>query len=420
MQKFNQRIVVLIDEVEALISAGGDAEALDQLRVVCEQTGGQLGVIIFGGSRLQELLQNDCSPFLRTAMWRELTGLLLDEVTALIRDPIQLTLEDEHLEAIWIETGGHPYVLQWIMERAWERNTLDYPGISTAIRDFVIEKAPTLFSVWWDNLRDRGQKAYHQLLSRGTPVRRGEWVNVLGSNPAAVVSVLTTTGVAVTVDEQLMLRGSSFAQWALREMAEGDPRSEMPVESSSKGGFVESLIGALTKCMNDILEYPVLFLNPDKPDQLLEQTAQFQTLLALRQTADWIVEPEALSAGKGEADLKVKTKDRPERRAVIEFKVWGRNNYREVAKQTEGYLVPTDVCACCVMIGWDGHLTSEKYRTECLETIQPAGDEQETQGTFGSGKWNPMIQMTECVVGGASVPMYHFVVPIRRPKSGGK
>jgi Cdc6-like AAA superfamily ATPase len=61
------RVVLLLDEIDGLVAAEGGRDLLENLRVAYEALAGKLGIVVFGGSSLRELLTSDVSPFLRTA-----------------------------------------------------------------------------------------------------------------------------------------------------------------------------------------------------------------------------------------------------------------------------------------------------------------------------------------------------------------
>ncbi len=77
----------------------------------------------------------------------------------------------------------------------------------------------------------------------------------------------------------------------------------------------------------------------------------------------WTVEREAVQ-GSGRTDLKLTRRGQV---VVVEAKIWGRNDYRQIQRQVEGYWGP-DVCAGAVVMIQEGNARSfvDDYRARCL------------------------------------------------------
>ena len=77
----------------------------------------------------------------------------------------------------------------------------------------------------------------------------------------------------------------------------------------------------------------------------------------------WTVEREAVQ-GSGRADLKLTRRGQV---VVVETKIWGRNDYKQVQRQVEGYWGP-DVRAAAVVMIQEGNAGSfvDDYRARCL------------------------------------------------------
>jgi hypothetical protein len=142
-------------------------------------------------------------------------ALSLSDTAALIREPLHLTVPDALVEVLWEQTGGHPLLLQAILERAVALGApvIDQvPGAMRAVADERLE--PTIFPIWWDNLGEGGQAIYHALLAHRRPVERLEHARLFGPSPQMGIEVLETTGVARTDGEQVLPRGELFRVWA--------------------------------------------------------------------------------------------------------------------------------------------------------------------------------------------------------------
>jgi hypothetical protein len=145
------RVVILADEIDALLASEPGRDLVESLRIAWEELSGKLGLVVFGGSGLRALLSGGNSPFLRAARWVPLKGLSRTEAAALIREPLALDVPDPLVEVLWEQTGGHPLLLQAILERAVELGAPVLDRLPEAVRRIAEERLwPTLFPIWWD------------------------------------------------------------------------------------------------------------------------------------------------------------------------------------------------------------------------------------------------------------------------------
>lgn len=374
------RVVLLLDEIDGLIASEAGRDLLENLRAAYEQLGGRLGIVIFGGSKLRYLLSSEVSPFLRTAQWTPLHGLSLAETAALLREPLGLAIPDPLVEAVWEQTGGHPLLLQMLMERAVTLGSNAAQHLHEALHDLAEHHlTATLFPIWWDNLTPRGQSVYRTLLGLRRPLERREWASTLGNGPDAVVEILSTTGVARADSGQLLPRCTLFRTWLEQNHPFVGPESQAaslaahdaPLDALGTRPFEQLVVNAVARWARAVVEYPTWHLRPSKAagnDRLLpEQHFQLCLLTALKQSELLVeVEAEALSSARGRADVKVRWRQDPRARACIEVKIWGGTGYKDVVEQVLGYTLPEDDFACVVMVDRQSRPLRDRYLEECL------------------------------------------------------
>lgn len=414
------RIVLLIEEPESVIANAAGRALLENLRAAWEQLRGKLGIVIFGGSMLRELLLSDTSPFLRSAQWMPLRGLSLEETAALLCDPLRLDMPDELVEALWVQTGGHPLLLQAIMECAVEHaashDELVVNQIPAAMHDIARGRLEaTLFPIWWDNLQARGQDAYHKLLQHGQPVPRTQQARVLGNGPQPWIEVLETTGVARIEGDMLYPRCEFFRIWAEENhprASQAQPPNLPPLSLPFPWdhSFEETVITAIARWARDVIEFPAVALKGSSGNGngtlLPEVYFQLQLLLALRQR-ELLVEPEPLSSTRGRTDLKIRWPREHDRRACIETKIWGRN-HQAVVEQLLGYTLIDDAFACVVMIDRQARSLRTAYQSECLD-----GDKCGKILWQSHEEGNPLTFVTSHARDrGRPIRVYHFLVQL--------
>ena len=279
-------LVLIIDEVEGILSADDGPDLLEGLRVTREQpeVGDRLRILVMGGSMLRDLLERELSPFLRSVgeQWLPLCGLDLTETQHLACDPLGLVLSEDTVRRLWDQTGGHPCLLQRVLRRAVDLSLPWEEGIEAATRD-VEGKAGPLFEILWSNLRPEGQAAYLGLLESG-PVPRDRRLERIGNNPDARLEVLSSTGV-VWLDPNGTARahGAMFARWVQSNITGGRARASPSTATdptrAAHAGAAQNLSGAHLQALQEAL------LDAFQTKAELEQMVRFGLSLNLAEIA---------------------------------------------------------------------------------------------------------------------------------------
>jgi CTP:molybdopterin cytidylyltransferase MocA len=363
------RVAIVLDEIERVLNDPLGRALLENLREAYEHANGRLAVMVLGGTEVRDLLLGEASPFLRIAGGIHiLKGLARHEAAELLREPLDLDVPDDVVDALWAETAGHPWLLQMFMELAVERSASRDEVVAhlpEAIREAEAKLLhPIAFDMWWSNLREPGRRVYHQLISRALPVPRAEWVACFGNDPRPWLEVLVSTGVASLERETILARGTIFQRWVV----ENHPATQPPKKPGhdrldewlTRVGvdpFEHLVVRALAAWARATVEFPAAALKHDADPKggngALQPEAFFQmhALVALLQhEGDLVAEPEALSMRRqGRSDIKVRALHDRARRACIEFKIFGRKD-AEVVKQVIGYAGPGDTFAVVVSV----------------------------------------------------------------------
>lgn len=411
-----RRVVLLLDEIDDLIDSEDGHNLLGNLRIGYETLGGSLAVVVFGGSRLRQLLTSGVSPFLRTARWYCLTGLSLSETSELINAPLGLQVPDDLVEALWDQTGGHPLLLQAIMELAVDlasSNQSIIDKIPTALVDVTTRILESrVFPIWWDNLTERGQRSYRTLSGMTAPLARHQWAVHLGNDPDGVVEILQSTGIARVEGGKLLARSTLFCDWVNRchPVAAGAAGGEHGYVHPGASEFERYVVDKIARWARSVIEHPAPFLRSKagSEDEELgyEQNFQLGLLHALR-THDLFVEPEALSV-RGRVDLKVRPLEDADKRACVEVKVWGRK-HKEVVQQVLDYVIDGDEFACVIMVDRYRRPLRDPYVRECLSGLAVPSWEAEP----GSAS-HPALLTEHARASGATLRVYHFLIQLPR------
>ncbi len=384
-----QRIVLLIDEIERILDDPQGKGLLDNLLKAYTKAGGKLGVVVLGGTKVLELLQDTVSPFARvTGGTHVLTGLGRDETARLLREPLKLEISDDMVDALWAETAGHPWLLQMFMEIAVD-NASELSEVAQHI-PAAIEKACRQklnrvgFRIWWENLGHRGQDAYRRIIRRPSAVPRQQWLAHFGDLPREPLEVLASTGVAVfDMDaETVIARGMLFRRWVEENIALVEQVTESHANQDALNNWLDDIhvsdferlvIRVLAAWARATVEFPAAAIRTQKKprgdNQDLQPEAFFQmhAIVALLTHERLTAEPEALSTrARGRSDVKVRLRADTTQRACIEFKIFKRDD-ETVVKQVLDYAAPEDTFAAVISVDRGKQPMRATYESHCFK-----------------------------------------------------
>ena len=188
-------IVIMIDEVDELQRHEWSKTFFNNLRHLISQSALQknISMIIAGTLAIYSLYNVAGSPFLNVISGtKKLRLLTLEEASQLINTPTGGQLNPELTELIFAQTGGHPFLIQYIM-----KNLCDELGDSLAsagrqnlegiVDKFLAERQD--FSNWSSKFKANDKTVYRLIAERGEPVRKAELVQAVGDAQAANDSI---------------------------------------------------------------------------------------------------------------------------------------------------------------------------------------------------------------------------------------
>lgn len=213
------RFIILIDEVENILVhewAGAFFANWRALLTNYPDISGYFGAV-FAGARELEALQHDVgSPLMDVLEWKSLRSLSLADASRLIREPCDLKVDDELVDGLYYATGGHPMILQYVLQKIVDRGEgVTKESCHDAIRDFARSRA-WQFSDWWSKYcSENARRVYRGLPAiERRPVR--DIVQELGGFSAAkAIENLEHVGIAEIDDvgNHIWRRGSMFSEW---------------------------------------------------------------------------------------------------------------------------------------------------------------------------------------------------------------
>lgn len=214
------RIIVLFDEVEPILVCDWANSFLAHWRALLSNIPelSEYFSAVFAGAKEIALLQHDIgSPLMDVLEWRSLRCLSLSEARQLMEEPIHHEWPDSVVEKTYVETGGHPMLLQYVMQQVCG----GMPGNAGDLTDKAVQKFSSergwQFNEWWDRYATSiAQRAYVRIPSNGTTVELRALVKEFGQKAAnEALEILQHIGIAAAEDDGFAYRRSCemFCRW---------------------------------------------------------------------------------------------------------------------------------------------------------------------------------------------------------------
>lgn len=216
-------IIVMFDEIERVLVCDWSNGFLDNWRALLSNTPNlaEYFTAVFSGAQEMEALQHDVtSPLANVLKWRPLHSLAYTDACQLMQDPIDHQWPEPFLERVYKETGGHPMLLQCVMQHICQ----EPPKKADQSLEQIIKKIANdhrwQFSQWWERYcSPMAQRVYRRLPDDGTmlPLETlTDEFDTTESNNA--VEILQHVGLIATEKYGLCFRysGEIFRQWFRR------------------------------------------------------------------------------------------------------------------------------------------------------------------------------------------------------------
>ena len=296
------RVIIIFDEIEPIVVCDWADAFLSHWRALLSNTPGlsQFFSAVFAGARETDALRRDVgSPLKDVLEWRSLRSLRYEDACALMQNPIDTQWSDPFLRRVYRETGGHPMLLQYVMQhvcdalRATDDESAACQLVERAVTEFSLQRG-WQFGDWWGRYcSPTAQRIYARLPDDGSLLPLRDLTHEYGLDEANDgVEILQHVGLATAPDDVLSYRysGEMFRSWyrrygSLTDAAMHDAElhrrlSEIGEDLSSK--YISAWRSYQTKMpnysglvheMRDILTH---LLNRLAPDDQVGAEADFQ------------------------------------------------------------------------------------------------------------------------------------------------
>lgn len=376
---------------------------------------GRLGVIAVGGLGLFRLRSIDASPFVSRAVRLHLHPFTEDELRALAgrfwtRHP---DTGEAFLDALAVMSGGNPALAVYGLQSLWNHPS---PSVDVLREVFAGFREEHREFVW------AFRKSVSDAMLTDAPERALE---VIKASPGAV-SLASLRAVCRNAQGEMRLDPPEVidllecAGLARREGALSlDPLRVWPVATimnlPETARVHESLQGQLRADLTTALEHlhalaADFFRSPRTGGKELVPEGVFAAFIALTlRVLGWSsVEREAQQVA-GRTDVKASHSRFAGEVAVVELKIWGRNDYLEIHTQVASYWSSSATAGAAVMIT-DAALPAwaTTYRKDCLSACTTVDDLTPT------APGRPAFHAGSRTLEGAHVGVDHFLVRLPR------
>jgi len=229
VQAAGQTLRLLVDEAEGLLAlAGDDPSTLHRLRGTMQNCPA-LRVVLVAAKTLSEVNRvsaiGGLSPFLSGFTLRYLGGLNWDEAADLLHQrqaSAPVRADDELVSHLFNLTNGHPFLLQLLGERLFDRGSLRPPDEDDLIAIGDTLERLGIFSTDFAYLTDVERRVLHALVE-GKPVP--------ADVDPAFLHGLTQLGYLRRKGDSYAVGNAFFARW-LRQCAPWGEKSRVSDEST--------------------------------------------------------------------------------------------------------------------------------------------------------------------------------------------
>ena len=247
-QEVDRRIVIMIDELDELRRYEWSHSFFNNMRHLISQTtaGERIAIVIAGTLAIRTLYEVAGSPFLNVIQGTKTLELLSrSETEELVGRPVGFALDPAVVSSIFFETGGHPFLTQYLMRHLCAQFGDDLASATEHALHGIVARyfdERTDFENWANEFTDVEKRAYHLIASKQTGATRAELVQALGDPKRANHAIRMLVHIGVVREEhpnsnRYLVGGDMFRRWFYDtydlSAPSGTTRPEQPQRASS-------------------------------------------------------------------------------------------------------------------------------------------------------------------------------------------
>lgn len=211
------QVIFMFDEIELISQASWGRSFFANWRSLLSNTPSlqdYLSAIFCGADEMFKISRDVGSPLGNILEWQELELLSLEDTARLLCEPIQYTWADDFIEEVFTLTGGHPFIIQYLMQAVCSSGLNEFKqSLEEAKRQFLRNQR-FQFKNWWDKFDSPTRMIYARLAENKLLSRKSILKEFRDASDRSI-SILSHTGVANYNWETGYLKyaGSLFKDW---------------------------------------------------------------------------------------------------------------------------------------------------------------------------------------------------------------
>lgn len=189
------RVLLLVDKTEKILDRAWTQTLFGHLRWLISDSPrmrNHLKIILAGSSNFYHSVQQRGSPLWNVLRFEYLAAFSEKEVRRLIQEPCDGQLSEAVAGKILACSGGHPYLVQYIMHHLWKENLSDIQIKHVdELSDRFMRKRWDQLDGWRNSIGEEGCRAYSILLSHGGWIEESVIRQAIGGPRPELVPALT-------------------------------------------------------------------------------------------------------------------------------------------------------------------------------------------------------------------------------------
>jgi hypothetical protein len=229
------RIAVLFDEVEPITRSEWGNGFFSNWRSLLNNSPEiyhNICAVFAGAKEMNALCEDVGSPLANILVWRTLSLFHWIDTYHLIQEPAGRRMSDRLARKIFVVTGGHPFLIQFLMQRICGQSRICTEEVVDDAARYFLSSHTQVFANWVSNFEEADRTAYVFLARKVRPQAKRDLVQLLGDTAANdALSLLCHTGVATKGrkhSEHYRARGTLFRDWFMRGPQQGSGETVIP------------------------------------------------------------------------------------------------------------------------------------------------------------------------------------------------
>ncbi|BCW94623.1 MAG: ATP-binding protein [Fimbriimonadales bacterium] len=243
------KVVWLLDEFDSIREFGWHPVFFNNLRSLLhntQETSGYLTIVAAGSRTMQVLRESPGSPLANVLSWKYL--MLLDEEDSylLVSEPTQNRFPKELCSIVWEKTGGHPFLIQYLMYQVCS-STDEWTRAIELAEQKLWDEHDVIFRQWWfDHLGEDERRVYRSM--EDNTLLSAEEINMrtkIGMGKVRdALRVLCYVGLAHKEQNKYKISGTTCQEWICQ--------NDVPEETVFYDRYVSSPTATLRELLSQL------------------------------------------------------------------------------------------------------------------------------------------------------------------------